>query len=112
MDFPTLLSNAELDALIAQRTVGDHSPHDCWDNAGIKKKTARTDGLPESTIEQRFSHVAKQLVAMWPLEACAMYISRLVVSDRNSREGFPEDVIEDLLMLDSINQMRLQARRG
>lgn len=66
----------------------------------------RTDGLPESTIEQRFPHIAKRLTALWPSEACALYLASLLVSDRPDRQGFPADVMDDLLMLNEINDMR------
>ena len=65
----------------------------------------RTDGLPESTIEQAFPHVAKKLTLTWDSEACAAYISSLSVADRPGRQGFPADVMEDLIMLYEINEM-------
>jgi len=66
------------------------------------------DGLPESSLEQRFPHIARQLVAMWRSEACAMLISRLVVSDRLDRHGFPREVIDDLMMLHELNDRGLK----
>ena len=71
----------------------------------------RTDGLAESTIEQKFPHIAKKLTALWPSEACALYLSSLFISDRPNRQGFPTDVMEDLLMLNEINEM-LAKRTG
>ncbi|MEK7877225.1 MAG: hypothetical protein AAB325_13660 [Pseudomonadota bacterium] len=64
-----------------------------------------SDGLPESTIEQKFPHIAKRLTLVWCSEACPVYISSLAVADRPGRQGFPAEVMEDLLMLQEINAM-------
>jgi len=63
----------------------------------------RTDGLPQSTIEQKFPHIAKKLTALWRSAACTVYLSGLTVADRPGRQGFPLGVMEDLLMLYEIN---------
>lgn len=67
-----------------------------------------TDGLPQSTIEQKFPHIAKKLTSLWRSEACAVYISGLTVADRPGRQGFPLDVMEDLMMLYEINDMLIK----
>lgn len=64
-----------------------------------------TDGLPQSTIEQRFPHIAKKLIALWRSEACTVYLSSLTVADRPGRQGFPLGVMEDFMMLYEINDM-------
>ena len=64
-----------------------------------------TDGLPASTIEQKFPHIAKKLTLAWRSEACAAYILSLLVADRPGRQGFPAEVMEDLMMLHEINEM-------
>jgi len=45
---------------------------------------------------------------VWPSEACAAYLTSLIVTERETRQGFPPDVIEDLLMLHSINDIILR----
>ena len=65
----------------------------------------RSDGHAESTIEQRFPHIAKKLVVAWPSDACTAYILSLSVADRAGRQGFPAEVMEDLMMLHEINEM-------
>ncbi len=64
-----------------------------------------TDGLPESTLEQKFPHIAQKLAMLWGSGACAPYISNLAFVDRGVRQGFPEEVLEDLMMLYEINEM-------
>jgi hypothetical protein len=71
-DFPSLFSDDEFEAVRHQRTAMPRSVHDRWDNKGIIDKPVKTDGRPESTIEQRFQRVANQLVAIWPSDACAL----------------------------------------
>ncbi len=62
-----------------------------------------SDGRPESALEQRFPHIAEKLTAMWWSEVCARFISNLIICDRPNRQGFPCDVLEDLIMLSEIN---------
>jgi hypothetical protein len=44
---------------------------------------------------------------LWGSEACALYIQRLIISDRTTRDGFPPDVVGDLLLLHGLNNSRL-----
>lgn len=62
-----------------------------------------SDGLPESTLEQQFPHLAKKLTTLWRSEACAFFLGGLLISDRPNRQGFPYDVLEDLIMLNELN---------
>lgn len=103
-----MLSDEEFAALLKQREQFERPEHDRWDNAGIRPPQKPTDGLPESTLEQQFAHIAQKLTAVWPSETCALLIRNLIVNDRDSRQGFPQDVVEDLLMLSEINEMRLR----
>ena len=67
-----------------------------------------TDGLPASTIEQKFPHIAKKLTLAWRSDACSAYILSLSVADRPGRQGFPAEVMEDLMMLHQINDMLME----
>ena len=106
---PPLISDEEFARLLKQREQVERPAHDTWDNAGVRPPQRRpTDGLPECTIEQQFPHVALKLVAIWPSEACAQYIKDLAVVDREERQGFPVEVLEDLMLLYAINEMHLR----
>lgn len=80
--------------------------------AAPTQEPMRTDGLPQSTIEQRFPHIAKKLTALWQTEACAVFLSGLTVSDRPDRQGFPLEVMDDLMMLYEINDMLINQPGG
>jgi hypothetical protein len=71
----------------------------------------QTDGRPESTIEQGHEHIAKSLISLWPSEACAVYLQRLLQSDRTAKEKLPRDVTDDLLMLHAINSSHVNSRK-
>ena len=104
-DLPEIISDDEFDALLKQREQFDRPEHDRWDNAGIRAPQKPTDGLPESSVEQKFPRIAQKLTLVWRSEACALFIKDLVVnSDRDSRQGFPVEIIEDLMMLYEINE--------
>ena len=103
-DLPKIVSDEEFAKLLEEREQAERlRTRDKWDTAAINVISEPSDGLPESTIEQKFPHVAQHLVAMWPSEACRMYLHKLIVSEREIRQGFPPVVIEDLLMLSEIN---------
>jgi len=48
---------------------------------------------------------------VWPSEACAAYLNNLIVTKR-PREGFPPEVLDDLLMLYSMNDMLLRSMQS
>jgi hypothetical protein len=105
-ELPKLMSDEEFAVLVKQRKQFDRAEHERWNNAGeARSKAAPTDGKPESTLEQHFPRVAQKLTAVWRSEACASYLKDLMVTERNTRQGFPPDVVEDLLMLYLINEM-------
>lgn len=103
-EFPPILSDEEFEALRKQREQATHRSSST-DVADVRPVAVPGDGRPESTIEQRFPHVAKMLVAMWPSDAFALYVKRMMVADRETRAGFPREVIEDFLLLDALNEM-------
>lgn len=105
-ELPKLLSDEELAELLKNREQSGHLNEDPWDLPPKPVPQTISDGLPESTLEQRFPRVARTLAAVWRTPRCAPYISDLLVNtDRDSREGFPPDVVDDLLMLNEINAM-------
>src|SRR5258708_7917742 len=83
--------------------------HDRWENSAMIPAHCPGDGLPESTIEQHFPRIAQKLVLVWPSEACAAYLTSLIVNERETRQGFPPEVLDDLLMLHSMNDMILRS---
>ena len=88
-----------------QRAKAKHSANDIQGEGRIRPEYQPTDGLPESTLEQKFPHIAQKLTVLWSSEACALYISNLAIVDRGARQGFPVEVLEDLMMLGEINAM-------
>jgi hypothetical protein len=107
-DFPAILSDEEFEALRTRREQAARSMLGTPETTDEQPAVAPSDGRPESTIEQRFPHVAKMLVAMWPSDAFALYVKRMIVTDRETRAGFPREVLEDLLLLEAVNDAILQ----
>ena len=111
-DLPQILSDEEFAALLKQREPFDRPEHERWNTAGKRPPPPQTDGRPESTLEQQFPHIAQKLVSVWRSEACALYLNNLLVTERNTRKGFPADVVEDFLMLYAINEMLVRTMRA
>lgn len=114
---PQLFSDDELDAVLKGRDdCGLRDPgKGAWDSrssANVLRNPPPTDGRPESTLEQRFTHIVKQVVALWPSEACAMYLNNLLVANREGRQGFPQEVVEDLMMLYNVNEIGKTMRKS
>ena len=88
-DLPKIVSDEEFAKLLEEREQAERlRTRDKWDTAAINVIGEPSDGLPESTIEQKFPHVVQHLVAMSPSEACRMYLHKLIVSEREIRQGF------------------------
>ena len=103
-DLPKIFSDDEFDA--AQKQQSDQRlQHDRWDPAGIRAIQPPTDGKPECTLEQSFPHISRKLVSLWGTDVCGLYLKSLIVSDRETRKGFPLEIVEELLMLYVINEM-------
>lgn len=109
---PQIISDEEFERRLEERERAARalrSDQDRWDNSGVLNRQHQpSDGRPECTIEQQFPQIGKKLVVVWPSEACATYLTSLLVSDRETRRGFPPEVVEDLLMLHAINEMLLR----
>jgi hypothetical protein len=111
--FPALISDEEFEAA-QKRQLGEErkqTPFAHWDTTAFMAGSFQTDGHPESTIEQRHEHIAKSLIALWPSEACAVYLQRLLESDRAAKEKLPRDVTDDLLMLHAIISTHVNSRK-
>jgi hypothetical protein len=110
-ELPEIISDEEFARMLRERDTAARAlrtDQDRWDNSAIIPAHRPTDGLPESTIEQHFPRIAQKLVLVWPSEACAEYLTSLIVTKRETRQGFPPEVVEDLLMLHSMNDMILR----
>jgi hypothetical protein len=105
-EVPTLLTDAEFDALLSARKERERLARqwDRWDVSGTMLNKPASDGRPESIIEQKFPHIAARIMAFWRTHALSDYIASILVMDRQDRQGFPREVVEDLLMLHALNE--------
>ncbi len=104
LELPTIFSDDELDAAMKTRAE-NRLDHDRWDPSSSDRIGPQTDGKPECSLEQSFPHICGKLSSLWGSDVCGLYLKSLIVSDRETRKGFPLDVVEDLLMLYVINEM-------
>jgi hypothetical protein len=113
-EFSDIFSDDEFERLLQERHKAERAlstDQAGWDRSGRVPPHRPGDGLPESTIEQHFPQIAKQLILVWPSEACAVYLNNLIVT-RRPRQGFPPEVLDDLLMLHSMNDMLLRSMQS
>lgn len=58
-------------------------------------------------LERQFPHVVDRIVGLWGHAICGEYLQSLIVMDRDdSRQGFPPELIEDLILLDYCHNFR------
>ena len=113
-ELPEILPDDEFERRLQERHKAERAlstGQAGWDHSERVPPHHPSDGLPESTIEQRFPQIAKKLILVWPSEACAAYLNNLIVTKR-PREGFPPEVLDDLLMLYSMNDMLLRSMQS
>ena len=114
-ELPEILSDEEFARMLHERDEHAHelsTTRDQWNKSARIPVRQPSDGLPESTIEQHFPRIAQKLTLVWPSEACAVYLTSLIVNERETRQGFPPEVLDDLLMLHSMNDMILRGLRA
>lgn len=55
-----------------------------------------------SAIERRFPHIAQKLTSLWGTREIDRYMDSLLIDSRGDRQGFPEEVLEELVFLAGI----------
>lgn len=60
-----------------------------------------------SAIERRFSRIANELVKRWQRDDIDAYLNSLMLDDRGNRQGFPPEVLEEIMFLSSIRWQML-----
>lgn len=57
-----------------------------------------------STIETRFPRISSAIQLLWGHPEMDIYFQKLVVDERGDREGFPPDVMSDILFLATLHK--------
>lgn len=55
-----------------------------------------------SATERRFSRIALELATRWKRGDIDAYLNSLLLDDRGNRQGFPADVLEELMFLSNL----------
>lgn len=55
-----------------------------------------------SAIERRFSRIAQELAARWKQGDIDTYLNSLLLDDRGNRQGFPSDVLAEIMFLSNL----------
>ncbi len=65
-------------------------------------KDGRNAGGELSALEQRYSRIARELSVRWEEGDIDAYLNCLLLDDRGDRQGFPAEVLEELMFLSSL----------
>jgi hypothetical protein len=52
-----------------------------------------------SAIEEKFPRIAEQITLLWGFPEMEKYFEKIMYDDRGGREGFPADVMSELVFL-------------
>jgi hypothetical protein len=63
-----------------------------------------------SYIENHFPRIGEKITLMWGAKEFPEYLNSLMIDDRGDREGFPFEVIEEMMFLLEIHDYRLGKR--
>lgn len=58
-----------------------------------------------SELERRFPHIAGNVVQKWGKPDLLRYLDALMVDERGGRQGFPFDVLQDIMLLMEIHNL-------
>jgi len=100
---PTLFDPDEIDGRIPFDPTVDELP----------RPSPLVDPDPRHMLERRFPHVVSRIVLLWNRRECGEYLRSLLVTEQGeSRQGFPLDLVDDLLMLDAVHGARFPDEPG
>jgi hypothetical protein len=71
-----------------------------------KKKPEPVDPNYVSSLEKRFPRIVDKITMMWGAKEFPEFLSSLMIDDRGDRQGFPLDVIEEMMFLHEIHDAR------
>lgn len=63
-----------------------------------------------SALEKHFPRIADKITLMWGSEEFPEFLSGLMIDNRGDRQGFPLAVIEEMMFLNEIHDVRLGKR--
>lgn len=66
---------------------------------GITSKEEALEVLRQS----RYSRIASRIELMWGTDELSTYFKELIISDRETRQGFPNDIFHAILKLSNLN---------
>lgn len=92
--FPNIFGLDEIERLTPDNEIVRHPA----------RRPQAFDPDPRHPLERDFSRVLHSIVVLWGTEMCTDYIRSLVMmKPGEKRQGFPMELLEDLLMLDGCN---------
>ena len=56
-------------------------------------------GIFASPLERHFARIANEIVSRWGTDRIEPYMNSLLIDTRGGRQGFPADVLDDLVCL-------------
>lgn len=77
-----------------------------------KKKTDPLDPSYVSALEKGFPRIVEKIVLLWGANDFSDYLNSLMIDERGDRKGFPFDVLEELMFLNHVHDIRIGKKTG
>jgi hypothetical protein len=56
-----------------------------------------------SELEKQFPRIARNITLLWGFPEFTQFMNKLYIDERGNRQGFPKEVMEELMLLHSIH---------
>lgn len=68
-----------------------------------EKQKTKEENL--AIVREQFARIADRIEATWGAQTCEDYLVKLIVSDRERREGFPVQIFMAILRLHNMHKI-------
>ena len=60
---------------------------------------------PRSALEIQFPRILEKIIVLWGNRELDPFLTKLMVDERGDREGFPSDVMSELMFLSTLHNV-------
>jgi hypothetical protein len=57
-------------------------------------------------LEKQFPRIMQSIILMWGFPEFSKYIEKISVDDRGNRQGFPAEVLEEIMLLQAVHLIK------
>lgn len=97
-DLPTLFTSDEIDSRIPEHETV--RPKSVLKVLNLDEQYAEA----KTVLKTAFPKICEKIELMWGYKECELELDRLIVSNRENRQGFPRDVLQAIITIHAEHQ--------